>query len=233
MVARCKRGHGRGSLRELAGTLKTPASSRKPLPALPSATAEEEVLTALLAYSDGRVPARVLLQRFPSLGHALAADRAQLEALGLSGRDAGLLGLVHKTAQILAGGVVRSRPIVGTSQALQAYLQTSMAYEQVEQLRVLFLDCRNRLISDEVLSRGTVNHTPVYPREVVKRALLLNVSALILVHNHPSGDPTPSRADIEMTRELKGAATALDLELHDHIIIGHGRHASFRSLGLI
>jgi DNA repair protein RadC len=112
-------------------------------------------------------------------------------------------------------------------------LQTAMAYEQIEQFRILFLDRRNNLIADEVQQRGTVNHTPVYPREVMKRALILNASALIVVHNHPSGDPKPSRVDIETTRELKAAANALELELHDHVVIGHGKHASFRSLGLL
>jgi DNA repair protein RadC len=196
-------------------------------------TVEEEVLTALLAYSDGVVPAHLLLRRFKSIGHAVAADESQLEKLGLSRRDINLLRLVHATARLLAAGAVRDRPMVGNWQALLDYLQTSMAYEPVEQLRMLFLDCRNHLIADEVLQRGTINHTPVYPREVVKRALLLNASALIAVHNHPSGDPTPSRGDIEMTRELKRAAAALDLELHDHVVIGHGKHASFRSLGLL
>lgn len=196
-------------------------------------TVEEEVLTALLGYSDGAVSAHLLLQRFQSIGHAVAADGAQLEKLGLSRQDINLLRLVHTTARLLAAGAVRARPIVGNWQALLDYLQTAMAYEPVEQLRVLFLDCRNHLIADEVLQRGTINHTPVFPREVVKRALVLNASALIAVHNHPSGDPTPSRADIEMTRELKRAAAALDLELHDHLVIGHGKHASFRSLGLL
>lgn len=197
------------------------------------ASTEEEVLDALLTYSEGVVPAKLILQHFPSVGHAVVADEAQLENLGLSRRDIGLLRLVQAMARLLAAGAVRNRPVVGTSQALLDYLQTSMAYEEVEQFRMLFLDCRNRLIADEVLQHGTVNHTPVYPREVVKRALALNASALIAVHNHPSGDPTPSRADIEMTRELKRAAAALDLELHDHIVIGHGKHASFRSLGLL
>lgn len=198
----------------------------------PAAT-EEEVLTALLTYSDGATPARQILERFQSIGHALAADKSQLEKLGLSERGISLMRLVHATARLLAAGAVRSRPVVGTSQALMDYLQTSMAYEEVEQFRMLFLDCRNRLIADEVLQHGTVNHTPVYPREVVKRALAFNASALIAVHNHPSGDPTPSRADVEMTRELQKAVAALDLALHDHIVIGHGKHASFRSLGLL
>lgn len=118
-------------------------------------------------------------------------------------------------------------------QGLIAYLQTAMAGEQVEQFRILFLDTKNNLIADEVQQRGTVNHTPVYPREVIKRAIILNASALIVVHNHPSGDPKPSRDDIEMTRELKAAAKSLEIELHDHVVIGHGTHASFRSLGLL
>ncbi len=108
-----------------------------------------------------------------------------------------------------------------------------MGYEQVEQFRNLFLDRKNKLIADEVQQRGTVDHTPVYPREVIKRALVLNASALIVVHNHPSGDPTPSRDDIEMTRRLKTAILALELDLHDHIVIGHARHTSFRSVGLL
>jgi len=108
-----------------------------------------------------------------------------------------------------------------------------MARERVEQFRVLFLDARNRLLGDEAQARGTVNHTPVYPREVVKRALELQATAIILVHNHPSGDPTPSRDDIEMTREVKTAAAALSIVLHDHVIIGNGRWLSFRREGLL
>jgi DNA repair protein RadC len=131
----------------------------------------------------------------------------------------------------MARADVRARPVLGNWQALLAYLQTAMAYEQIEQFRILFLDRKNHLIADEVQQRGTVNHTSVYPREVLKRALNLNASALIVAHNHPSGDPKPSRADIDMTRELKAAANALEIELHDHVVIGHGTHASFRSLG--
>ena len=116
---------------------------------------------------------------------------------------------------------------------LMGYLTAVLARERVEQFRVLFLDARNRLIADEAQARGTVNHTPVYPREVVKRALELQATALILVHNHPSGDPTPSRADIDMTQEVKAAATVMGIALHDHLIIGNGRHVSFRREGLI
>jgi DNA repair protein RadC len=113
------------------------------------------------------------------------------------------------------------------------YLRTVMAYDQIEQFRILFLDRKNNLISDELQQRGTVDHIPVYPREVIKRALLLNASAVIVAHNHPTGDPTPSRDDVEMTRRLKVALDALEVELHDHIIIGHGKHTSFRSAGLL
>jgi DNA repair protein RadC len=116
---------------------------------------------------------------------------------------------------------------------LMDYLNAALARERVEQFRVLFLDVRNRLLADEAQARGTVNHTPVYPREVVKRALELQASAIILVHNHPSGDPTPSRDDIEMTREVKRAAAALSITLHDHVIVGNGRWLSFRAEGLL
>jgi DNA repair protein RadC len=133
----------------------------------------------------------------------------------------------------MAKGQVRTRCTVGNWRALLDYLQMAMAYEQVEHLRVLFLDRKNTLIADEVQQTGTINHTPVYPREVVKRALILNASALIVAHNHPSGDPTPSREDLEMTRQLKAAAEAVGLDLHDHVVIGHGRHTSFSSTGLL
>ena len=113
------------------------------------------------------------------------------------------------------------------------YLNAVLARERVEQFRVLFLDTRNRLLADEAQARGTVNHTPVYPREVVKRALELHATAIILVHNHPSGDPTPSRDDIDMTRQIKQAAAALSIVLHDHVIIGNGRWLSFRQEGLL
>jgi DNA repair protein RadC len=173
------------------------------------------------------------LQHFPSVGHVIAAEASQLSAFGLSRRDIVLLRLVHEIAGRLAKAEVRSRPVLENWQALIAYLQTAMAHQQIEQFRILFLDQKNNLVADEVQQRGTVNHTPVYPREVMKRALVLNASALIVAHNHPSGDPKPSREDIETTRRLKAAANALEVELHDHVVIGHGKHASFRSLGLL
>ena len=196
-------------------------------------TTEQELLTALLRPSQTMACASALLQNFPSIGHVITAEPSQLRAFGLTGHDIAVFRLVREIACRMARAEVRSRPVLSNWQALIAYLQTAMAYEQIEQFRILFLDRKNNLIADEVQQRGTVNHTPVYPREVMKRALILNASALIVVHNHPSGDPKPSREDIQTTRELKAAADALEVELHDHVVIGHGTHASFRSLGLL
>ncbi len=196
-------------------------------------TTEQELLTGLLASSQGTASASALLQHFPSIGHVISAESSQLRAFGLSGRDIAVLRLVHEIACRMARAEVRNRPVLSNWQALIAYLQTAMACQQIEQFRILFLDRKNTLIADEVQQRGTVSHTPVYPREVMKRALILNASALIVAHNHPSGDPKPSREDIETTRQLKAAANALEVELHDHVVIGHGKHASFKSLGLL
>ncbi len=196
-------------------------------------TTEQDLLTALLRPSQVMACASALLQNFPSIGHVITAEPAQLCAFGLTGHDIAVFRLVREIACRMARAEVRSRPVLSNWHALIAYLQTAMAYEQIEQFRILFLDRKNNLIADEVQQRGTVNHTPVYPREVMKRALILNASALIVAHNHPSGDPKPSREDIETTRELKAAANALEVELHDHVVIGHGKHASFRSLGLL
>jgi len=128
---------------------------------------------------------------------------------------------------------VIDRPVLNNWDRLLEYLHTVLAREKIEQFRVLFLDNKNRLLADEAQARGTVNHTPVYPREVVKRALELHATALILVHNHPSGDPTPSRDDIEMTQEVKLAAQALSIVLHDHLIVGNGSWTSLRQEGLL
>jgi DNA repair protein RadC len=140
---------------------------------------------------------------------------------------------VQAAALRLARSEVMNRPVLANWDRLMAYLTASLSRERVEQFRVLFLDTRNRLLADEAQGRGTVNHTPVYPREVVKRALELHATALILVHNHPSGDPTPSAADIDMTREIGTAAAALSIALHDHVIIGNDRWLSFRREGLL
>jgi DNA repair protein RadC len=128
---------------------------------------------------------------------------------------------------------IRERPVIGSWTALLDYLQVALAHEPIEQFRVLFLDRKNILIRDEQQQRGTVDHTPLYPREIVKRALELGASSIIMVHNHPSGDPTPSRADIEMTKQVVHAMSAVGLTVHDHVIVGKNRHTSFKSQRLI
>jgi DNA repair protein RadC len=128
---------------------------------------------------------------------------------------------------------IRERPVIGSWTALLDYLQVALAHEPIEQFRVLFLDRKNILIRDELQQRGTVDHTPLYPREIVKRALELGASSIIMVHNHPSGDPTPSRADIEMTKQVVQAMSAVGLTVHDHVIVGKNRHTSFKSQRLI
>jgi DNA repair protein RadC len=141
--------------------------------------------------------------------------------------------IVEAAALRLARARVMGKPALSSWQALIDYCTAAMARDPREQFRALFLDRKNVMIADEVLSQGTVDHTPVYPREIVKRALELSASAMILVHNHPSGDPTPSRADIEMTRQIADAAKALGVAVHDHLVIGSKGHASFKALGLL
>src|SRR5690606_18208042 len=144
-----------------------------------------------------------------------------------------LLKVVGELLKRVLREEIRERPVIGSWTALIDYLQVALAHEPIEQFRVLFLDRKNILIRDEEQQRGTVDHTPLYPREIVKRALELGASAIIMVHNHPSGDPTPSRADIEMTRQVVQAMSAVGLTVHDHVIVGKNRHTSFKSQRLI
>ncbi len=194
----------------------------------------EMVLFLALPRRDTKPIARALLARFGSFAGAIAAPVAELRRLEGLG-DAGLaaLKLVQGAALRLASAEVLDKPLLNNWDRLLAYLNASLARERIEQFRVLYLDSKNRLIADEAQARGTVNHTPVYPREIVKRALEVHATALILVHNHPSGDPTPSRADIEMTAAVKQAAGVLEIVLHDHLIVGNGRHLSLRREGLL
>ena len=141
--------------------------------------------------------------------------------------------LVQAAASRLVRGEVKKRPVLSSWSAVLDYCRTAQAFADREQFRVLFLDQRNQLIADELQQVGTVDHTPVYPREVVKRALELSATAIILVHNHPSGDPTPSRADIQMTQQIIGMASPLGISVHDHIIVGKEGHASLKGLKLI
>jgi DNA repair protein RadC len=194
----------------------------------------EMVLFLALPRRDTKPIARALLARFGSFANAIAAPLAELrEVEGLGEAGAAALRTVQAAALRLARAEIMDRPVLNNWDRLLSYLTAALTRERVEQFRVLFLDTRNRLIADEAQARGTVNHTPVYPREVVKRALELQATALILVHNHPSGDPTPSRADLEMTQEIKAAATSLGIVLHDHLVVGNGRHLSFRREGLL
>ena len=199
--------------------------------------ADYELLELLLFYSIERIDtkplAKRLLERFGTLGDVFAAEPAQLREFEIDQRTLVHFKALREVGRRLAERKVKDMPVLTNWQQLIDYCHAALAHEKTEQFRILFLDTKNVLIADEVQQRGTIDHTPVYPREVVKRALALNAAALILVHNHPSGDPKPSRDDIEMTKEIKAAAGALGISIHDHLVIGRKGHASFRSLGLI
>ncbi|HEX7389498.1 MAG TPA: DNA repair protein RadC [Acidiphilium sp.] len=208
------------------------------LKAGPESLADHEVLEMMLFLAlprrDTKPIARALVARFGSYAQAIAAPVSDLLAVeGMGEAGVAALKIVQAAALRLVRAEVIYRPILNHWDRLIEYLTAVLARERVEQARVLFLDNRNRLIADEVQSQGTVNHTPVYPRELVKRALDHHATAFILVHNHPSGDPTPSQADIAMTREIKQAASALSIVLHDHVIIGNGKWVSLKRLGLL
>lgn len=183
---------------------------------------------------DVKPLAKRLMAEFSSFSEVIAAEPATLRKIDGMG-EAAIAAL--KTAEAAALRLLRTdvlgRPILGSWQKLLDYLQASMSRRKTEQFRLLFLDQKNILIADELQQTGTIDHTPLYPREVMKRALELNASALILVHNHPSGDPTPSKADIDMTREVQIIAEKLGVTLHDHVIIGRGSHTSFKTMGLL
>lgn len=202
--------------------------------AMPDYELLELTLFAALPRRDTKPLAKALLARFGSFAEVIAAPRARLmEVKGVGEGVANHLKIVEAAAHRLAKTQVIGRPALSSWTALLDYCTAAMARSANEEFRVLFLDRKNVLIADEVQNRGTVDHTPVYPREIVKRALELSASSIILVHNHPSGDPTPSKADILMTREIVAAAKALSIAVHDHLVIGRGGHASFKSLGLL
>jgi DNA repair protein RadC len=208
------------------------------LTAGPDSLADHEMLEMLLHVAlprrDTKAIAKGLLERHGSFARAIAATPQDLRATeGLGEAGIAALKLAQAAALRLMRAEVLDRQVLNNWDRLMAYLNAALAREKIEQFRVLFLDNRNRLVADEAQGRGTVNHTPVYPREVVKRALELQASALILVHNHPSGDPSPSQDDIAMTQEVKSAATALGITLHDHVIVGNGCWLSFRREGLL
>jgi DNA repair protein RadC len=202
-----------------------------PLEGLTDEQALQHLLRRCMRAGADAAAAR-LLQRFGSLAAVLAAEEAQLLAL-VGVRVAAELRLIHElTCRVTAAQLAR-RTVISSWSALTAYLKLTMAHREREVFRVLFLDKKNQLIADEIMAEGTVDHAPVYPREVMRRALELSASAAILVHNHPSGDPTPSTADIDMTRQVTEAGRALRIAIHDHVVVGRDGVASFKALGLI
>jgi len=201
---------------------------------LPDYELLELVLFRSIPQRDVKPLAKALIARFGSFAEVLGARPERLsEVEGVGEATALDLKIVEAAARRIARGAIRERPVLGSWKDVIEYCRTAMAFADREEFRVLFLDKRNHLIADEVQSEGTVDHAPVYPREVVKRALELAASALVLVHNHPSGDPTPSPADIRMTNDLQAIAKPLGIALHDHIIVGRHGHASFRGLQLL
>ena len=203
-------------------------------PALADYELIELVLFRAIPQRDVKPLAKELIAVFGSFAEVIAAPRERLaEIKGLSEAAVVEFKIVEAAAQRLVHGSVRRRAVLSSWSAVLDYCRTAMAFADTEALRVLFLDKKNQLIADELQQKGTVDHTPVYPREVVKRALELSATAVILVHNHPSGDPTPSRDDIVMTEQIRVAAATLSIALHDHIIVGNGRWLSFRREGLL
>ncbi len=204
----------------------------------PDAVAEYELLELILFRAiprrDVKPLAKELIARFGSFAEVVSAEPPRLrEVEGLSDAAITEIKIVQAAATRLARGEAKKRTALSSWSAVLDYCRTTMAFADKEQFRVLFLDKRNQIIADEVQQKGTVDHTPVYPREVIKRALELNATALILVHNHPSGDPTPSRADIQMTQAIVDIAKPLGVSVHDHIIVGKDGHTSFKGSKLI
>ncbi|HWP16163.1 MAG TPA: DNA repair protein RadC [Xanthobacteraceae bacterium] len=194
----------------------------------------ELILFRAIPVRDVKPLAKDLLEKFGSFAEVISAPRERLmEVEGIGESVATDIKIIAAAAQRLVKGQVRKRPVLSSWSSVLDYCRTAQAFSEKEQFRILFLDKRNQLIADEVQQQGTVDHTPVYPREVVKRALELSATAIILVHNHPSGDPTPSSADIEMTKQVATIAKPLGVQLYDHIIVGKDGHVSLKGLKLI
>jgi len=202
--------------------------------ALPDYELLELLLFRAIPRRDVKPLAKALIRRFGSLAEVLGAERARLlEVEGIGPGVVTDLKLVEAAGRRLARGAIRERDVLTSWSALSEYLRATMAFAPREEFRILFLDKRNHLIADEVQGRGTVDHTPVYPREVARRALELSATAIILAHNHPSGDPKPSAADVSMTREIVSVLAPLNIVVHDHIIMARNGHASLKGLKLI
>ena len=202
--------------------------------ALPDYELLELVLFRAIPRRDVKGLAKALIKRFGSFAEVIGA-RPQLlaEVDGIGEAAVTELKIVEAAARRLTKGAVQKRPMLGSWAEVIDYCRAAMAFAEREEFRILFLDKRNMLIADEVQGKGTVDHTPVYPREIVKRALELSATALLLVHNHPSGDPTPSPVDVRMTQEIIAIAKPLGVTIHDHIIVGRNGHSSLKGLRLI
>jgi DNA repair protein RadC len=204
----------------------------------PDSLADYELLELLLALAIPRIDvkplAKILLKEFGSFASVIAADPAQLRKVKGMGEGA-IAGLktVRAAALLMTKQELIDKPVIGNWQKLLDYCRITLAEEKIEQFHLLFLDHKNALIAHERQQTGTIDHAPVYPREVVKRALELEASAIIMVHNHPSGDPTPSKDDVAMTKAVAQAAEKLGILLHDHVVVGRKGHKSMRSLGLL
>jgi DNA repair protein RadC len=199
---------------------------------------EDELLELLLFNAVPRIDvkplAKTLLETFGDLSGVVAASKHRV--LQVPGTDEKVwlqLRIVEAFAHRMAQSRVLRRNVITSWDDLVSYCRTTMAHRETEQFRILFLDAKNVLVADEEQAKGTVNHVPVYPREVAKRALELNACSIILVHNHPSGDPTPSKADVEMTMRIETACDAIGVRIHDHIVVGRSKEASFREMGLL
>jgi DNA repair protein RadC len=208
------------------------------LEAGPDAVTEYELLELVLFRAiprrDVKPLAKQLIAKFGSFAEVVSAPRERLREIeGLGESAVTEIKIVQAAAGRLARGQVKKRPVLSSWSAVLDYCRTTMAFENKERFSIIFLDKRNQIIADEIQQTGTVDHTPVYPREVVKRALELSATAIILVHNHPSGDPTPSHADIQMTQQIVDTAKPLGIAVHDHIIVGKDGHASLKGLKLI
>jgi DNA repair protein RadC len=202
--------------------------------ALPDYELLEMLLFRSLQRGDTKGLAKALIARFGSFAEVLGAPEHLLrEQKGVGESVARDIKVVAAAAARMARGEIGKRPILASWNKVIEYCRAAMAFENREQFRILFLDKKNALLADEVQQVGTVDHTPAYPREIARRALEVSATALVLVHNHPSGDPTPSKADIDMTRAIVEAARPLGISIHDHIIIGKSGHASLRGLGLM
>jgi DNA repair protein RadC len=202
--------------------------------ALPDYELLEMVLFRAIKRGDTKPVAKALLAKFGSFAEVISATPERLmEVAGVGEALTTEIKLIRAAALRLMKGEVINRPLLSSWTLILEYCRAAMAFQEKEQFRILFLDRKNQLVADEVQQEGTVDHTPVYTREVVKRALELSASAIVLVHNHPSGDPAPSIADIDMTRKIIDAAAKLGIEVHDHVIIGRAGHTSFRGSKLI